>query len=375
VEPEISLEARRHAQLREFIASGAELEVGSTSNLPLPLPELLRTATGGAHVVQTLSGGLTAIVHQIRVNGQDYALKLRRPVSLVKNFDGDTAFLNELMRRAEIERLRALGTWPDAGTVTRTIYASHRYGILLTPWVYGDIVRHWSPRTLQQAFAAGAALIEAGLFEWDFSPGNVLDDGQNVWLFDLGYCYRFDPLTQFNTAGNGLNESLFHMIERFETRNLFAVWLAMEQEGGIDAALAHYRQAKLAAIECYESLLERLAAKGAQSYITLQLKTIIVSWQTALLSHAALQGLYLKEGWRSHMLDLDDDLRGKSCTHTTLLRADWLINALQTQFDALAQSDALLWGDRGCSREALVARYQTLRQEASHLLLAQTRAA
>jgi hypothetical protein len=75
------------------------------------------------------------------------------------------------------------------------------------------------------------------------------------------------------------------------------------------------------------------------------------------------------------MLDLDDDLRGKSCTHTTLLRADWLINALQTQFDALAQSDALLWGDRGCSREALVARYQTLRQEASHLLLAQTRAA
>ena len=37
-----------------------------------------------------------------------------------------------------------------------------------------------------------------------------------------------------------------------------------------------------------------------------------------------LEALYLKEAWRSHWLDLHDDLSGQTCTASTLARIGWL---------------------------------------------------
>jgi hypothetical protein len=64
-------------------------------------------------------------------------------------------------------------------------------------------------------------------------------------------------------------------------------------------------------------------------------------WRQALAG--SLEGLYLAEGWRSHLHDLHDDLSGHSCTPMTLARADWLIQRLQHDHAAL-QSLGVLQG-------------------------------
>ena len=56
---------------------------------------------------------------------------------------------------------------------------------------------------------------------------------------------------------------------------------------------------------------------------------IIGDWQQPL-PHA-LARLYLREAWRSHWSDLDDDLQGQTCTPLTLQRLDWLTECLEAQ--------------------------------------------
>jgi hypothetical protein len=93
-----------------------------------------------------------------------------------------------------------------------------------------------------------------------------------------------------------------------------------------------------------------------------RLDAITMRWREALRGDAA--ALYLAENWRSHVLDLDDDLRGRSCTPMTLRRADWLLAALQEHFDALVALQALFGPDRGRSRAELRADYQARRRQA-----------
>ena len=45
-------------------------------------------------------------------------------------------------------------------------------------------------------------------------------------------------------------------------------------------------------------------------------------WRNALAGDPG--GLYLQEAWRSHWLDVKDDLSGQSCTPLTLQRLAWL---------------------------------------------------
>ena len=82
-------------------------------------------------------------------------------------------------------------------------------------------------RTLQtvptQMQAVEAELARWGWFDWDPSPGNLLDDGQQISVFDFGYMWPFDPLHEFNS--NGLADPQFHVPERLETRTLSGLWL------------------------------------------------------------------------------------------------------------------------------------------------------
>ena len=73
---------------------------------------------------------------------------------------------------------------------------------------------------------------------------------------------------------------------------------------------------------------------------------------------------YTLGGERSHVLDLEDDLHGRSCTPMTLRRADWLLVALKDHFDALAAGDAFFQADRGRTRAELEARYRGKRTQA-----------
>jgi hypothetical protein len=359
----LTLDAQRHAHQLKFLATGGRLTIGDAASCPLA-PEVLAATQGDEpYVVRTLASGLTAWVHHIRIGGRSWALKQARPECLVQNVDGQTSFLNELQRRQEIEALKALpGGRERFHGVTDTLYASLQHGIVLTPWIEGDVVRRWDARRLRQVFELGAELLLAGLFEWDFSPGNLLDDGRQVWMFDFGYMYRFDPLHQLNTAGHGTDVPMFHLAERFETRNYFGYLLDCEVRQGRAVALNEFRMEKEIASAAFERLLSGLRARGADALVLDSTAKCIARWAEALRGN--LETLFLVEGWRSHVIDLDDDLRGKTCTPMTLRRADWLLAAARDHYAALKAQSAFFWHDEGKSQSQLLATYERQREDA-----------
>ena len=367
---QLTLDQQRHAAQLAFAAGGAELRVGDEAALPLPLATLLATRSDSPYVVETHTGGLTATVHRIRAGGRDWTLKLARAEARVRNIDGQTSFLNEVQRRADFTRLKAQpGGRERFAAIVDTVFASYRHGVLLSPWIDGDIVAAWDARRIHQLLQAACACAAAGLFEWDLSPGNVLDDGAQVRLFDFGYMYPFDPRTQFNSAGRGDDVPLFHPAERFETRNYFGVLLRIERERerGAAAALAAFRLEKEIALEVYREHRAQLAALGASAAVLGRLDALIARWQRALTGELA--ALYLSEGWRSHLLDLDDDLHGQSCTPMTLARADWLLAALTDRFDELVAQQALFGRDAGGSQSQLLDAYRQRRAQAEQFQL------
>jgi hypothetical protein len=337
--------------------------VGSARDCPLPVDQLAAVRGDEPWVREVFDGGLTARVFRIHAAGRDWTLKKARASAGVHNVDGQTSVLNEIQRRADLTRLKAEpgGAQRLAGIVD-TQYASLRRGILLSPWIEGSIVRTWDERSLGQLFEQLVELYLAGLFEWDLCPGNLLDDGRQVMLFDFGYMYRFDPLTQFNSAGDGTSEPMFHPVERFETRNFGAWLLEVEQRQGPAAALAAFRREKAVALPAYERLRAALAARGAQPATLARFEGITIRWREALRGDAA--ALYFAENWRSHVLDLDDDLHGRSCTPMTLRRADWLLAALHEHFGTLVALQALFGRDLGRSRDELRADYEARRRRA-----------
>lgn len=360
----LTLEARRRAAQLAFIAGGAPLEVGSLAHFPLDLGALMALEDGTPPVELTLDSGLTARVYRLNVGGRRWTLKRARREPRVRNVDGRTSFLNEVQRRADLEGLKRQpgGERRWAGIVD-TVYASFRDGLLLSPWIEGELVTHWDERRIGQLLALVCDLWFEGLFEWDLCPGNLLDDGRQVRLFDFGYLYRFDPRRQFSSAGHGTDVSLFHPAERFESRSFSAALLDLEQGHGAGAALALYRLEKEIALDTYRRLRARSAARGASHEVLAWLDGIAGRWALAL--GGDLASLYLAENWRSHVLDLHDDLSGQSCTPTTLRRADWLLAALDEHADALRAAQAFFGGDEHCDVAALRQRYQGYRRDAA----------
>ncbi len=360
-----TLDAQRHRAQRAFLDSGAALTLGQAHHCPLTPGQLAALTSDSAHLVRRIDSGLTATIYQLRVDGRDYALKRARAQCLVQNADGQTSFLNELQRRADIDQLaRRHGQFER---FVPTIYGSLAHGLIVMPWISGQSVVDWDERRLRQLFDSGRELLEHGLFEWDYSPGNLLDDGATLWQYDYGYMYRFDPLCQFNSAGRGADTALFHLAERFETRSFFGWLLGRERELGQDAALAAFRLEKQVALECYERLRANLNERGATPTVLAWLDGIMHAWRVAL--HGDLATLYLKEGWRSHVMDLDDDLRGQTCTPGTLARCDWLLATLEHHLDALRACDALLHSDVDCDQASLLLRYQGYRAQAQRYQL------
>ncbi|MEX6502247.1 hypothetical protein [Pseudomonas zhanjiangensis] len=322
----MSPEQRRHQAQLAFAASGEELEVGRADDCPLPVEQLLASTTASPWVTRHFAGGLTAEVYRIEAGGRAWTLKRARPRCKVANVDGQTSFLNEVQRRADIQRLKtAAGGAERFAALVDTQYASYRQGLLLSPWIDGQAVGDWNERRLLQLFDCLHELLLEGLFEWDLCPGNTLDDGR-IRLFDFGYMYRFEPLRAFNS--NGCASPQFHAAERFETRQYFACLLQLEKHGE-QQALNAFELEKRIALEAYRRLHHELARRGASAGVLSWLEAIMASWQGALA--AGLDGLYLKEAWRSHWLDLHDDLGGQTCTPLTLARIDWLAGCLEAR--------------------------------------------
>lgn len=350
-----NLEQARQRHRLELWQDSTEIIIGSEQGLPWTFDQLAAIDGSEPFVRQKLDSGLTAFVYQLEFDGKYYALKQARPRCLVQNVDGQTSYLNEILCRQQIESIRA--EHPDSfAAITRTYAASLRKGVMLTEWIEGEPIREWDQRKLEQVFMAGAELLLAGLFEWDYCAGNLLDDGKNLRLFDFGYTYPFDPLCHFNSAGNGDDVPMFHLAERFETRNYFGYLLGIEQKQGLGAALAAFRLEKEVALQAYLGLQQTLHHRGANTNVINWYAGYIAQWSTAL--RGDLHRLYLYEGWRSHVLDLDDDLRGQTCTPMTLQRSAWILTALQQHFEELKSMGAFFWHDVGRSREQLIDDYR-----------------
>lgn len=356
-----TLDEVRQAQALAFLASGQDLSFGDAAGCPFSLDELRDLRAESPAVARLCDGGLTAQVFKVQASARHpaglsgasppvwYAVKKARPVCLVQNADGATSFLNELRRHRELRELKEAGT-----AITGVIYpiwGSLSAGVIVSPWIDGE---HGQELTLNAARDSGdlnqagsqpaartlrvvAQILDTacqlwanGFFEWDLSAGNILDDGEQAWLYDFGYLYRFDPATQFNSAGRGDDCPQFHPVERFETRNLFAQLLKVEETLGLAVALERFRIIKSLALVAYEGLVRPNpagASAGATGVSEAWLQGIQSAWRGVLQAGdpQALARLYLEEAWRSHKADLDDDLHGKSCTYRTLERVDWLI--------------------------------------------------
>ena len=356
-----SLDALRHAAQRTLLDGAATLCLGSLSGTPFTRQGLVALAPDDAQVEAVLDGGLTAEVWRLNAGGRRWALKRCRAASRVRNADGELAFVNELLRRAELEPLRAADPGRWAG-LCPTQWADLQAGLILSPWLEGATPQEWNERQLAQLFALGTRLWLEGFFEWDYSPGNLLDDGRQLMLFDFGYCYRFDPLRQFNSAGDGRSAPQFHPVERFETRCYFAHLLELEHSQGLDAALQAFALEKRVARTAYEQLRDELAERSAEPALGEWLEALLRGWR--LDEPAALPRLYLQEAWRSHAADLDDDLRGRSCTPTTLRRADWLLQQLAVATPQLRLLGALAADEAALDDAALLALYRQRRAEA-----------
>lgn len=341
--PDLTLDQRRQQANLAFIASGAEFTLGDARALPLDVSALKALRLDSPGVEALHDGGLTAEVLCLHHAGRRWAIKRARAECRVRNPDGATSFLNELQRHGELAARQPL---PG---IAAPAYGSLRHGLLVSPWIDGRHPGVLDERQARSLLQAGCALIEHGFFEWDYSAGNLLDDGTRLWLYDFGYCYRFDPLTQFNSAGHGHDHPQHHLAERIEGRHLFG---ALLDAGSDAAALPHFVAFKRLAAQAYEGLADRLAARGATAPVLGHYRGLAQRWRDGLALAPAQ--LYLADAWQAHRSDLDDDLRGRSCTPRTLRRARWLQQAWRAHAAALRASGALSAEDAARSDAALL---------------------
>lgn len=95
---------------------------------------------------------------------------------------------------------------------------------------------------------------------------------------------------------------------------------------------------------------------------------ITARWASALADPAALSRLFAVEAFRSHVLDIEDDLHGQSCTLLTLQRIDWVIGQLEQHYRFIADEGGLFYDNEGKSQQALLSSYAQKRQQAQRYL-------
>ncbi|WP_028865477.1 hypothetical protein [Psychromonas aquimarina] len=363
----MDLEQQRQQQQKLFAESGRNIEIGDLKGFPLTLAQLKATSSVSDYVVESFNSGLTAVVHHLQFADQHWTLKLKRPVSLVNNIDGQTSFLNEVQRRRDLTLLKQ--SEPSAFKhIIDTQFASFTEGIILSPWINGEPPLIFSQRLFEQIFSCIVNLELNGLFEWDFCPGNILVDTDNeIKLFDFGYMYQFDPQKHFNS--NGRATPLFHGIERFETRFFFDYLMKNPLNLSESDLFELYRLEKQCALPAYQLKLQRLRDAGAEASVISRQYVINQSWEKALASESALTELYLVESYRSNVLDLLDDLHGQSCSPYTIKKADLILGFISSNFARLQKGDAFFFGDEKLTRDELIIKYTLLRKDAQRFQL------
>jgi len=343
----------------KFLESGEELEIGNIDDLPLSSDELIKSDENSPFVIQTLKGGLTAYIYKIFANGKYWCLKKKRENILVKNIDGQTSFLNEIQRRQDFEKLKKD---PIRGknykNIIDTVYASNNKGIILSPWIEGEHINH-NKKMIKSLFDSIYHMEIEGIFEFDFCSGNLLVRDNEIILFDFGYMYKFNPLTEYNPDGK--NNPVFHAAERYESRYFFQYLMDLETEMGINQVYKEFRDEKEIVLNMYKKKILWLEKKNAQLDVINLTKHFIHLWELGLASSEGLEKLYALESFRSYVIDLADDLHGQSCSANTILKVDRILTILKVDYEFLKENNSLFWGDENESKEAIINKYRSKR--------------
>ncbi|NVD06803.1 phosphotransferase [Vibrio sp. JPW-9-11-11] len=356
----------RQKQQQVFDDSESNIIVGDVVSCPISPKQLAETTAQSEYVVETFDSGLTAEVFRIRIDNQDFTLKKRRKQAKVRNLDGHFSFLNEVQRRADFEVIKRDQANLGCADIVNTVYADYRLGIILSDWIEGDAIEALSFSQLERFFATLMMCEQHGLFEWDLCSGNLLVDNNGyIKLFDFGYMYPFDPKREFNS--NGVSDPLFNFCERFETRFLSG-WL-LEGQYSNKEALEIFSRVRRAALKAIENKIEWLFDQGAEQHIVNYYRGLRAQFREALSSDEALQACYLLSMFRSHVLDIEDDLEGKSCTPLTLKRIEVVQTTLNEHYPMLKNNGALFYHNDGLSLEELTRQYQNKYQLAKQYQL------
>lgn len=363
----------RQKQQAAILESGKEVEAGNIADLPVDLETLKNIDETSPLAVKSFTGGLTAVVHKLEIGGKFYTLKKKRENILVHNIDGQTSFINEVQRRRDFEELRKKDAAACAGIVS-TIYASINHGIILSPWIDGGHIERYSADVLDQIFAILISMELGGVFEYDPTSGNLLfaSDGR-VMMYDFGYAYRFDPRYDFNP--DGLEVPVFHAAERFETRCFMQHLMDVEEYISRSAALSLYALEKESALKAYIRKLRWLEDNGGADVTLTFVRGYIELWEKALASPAELERTLALESFRSWVLDIHDDVGGKSCTPDTLRKADKVIAIAKSDYGFLAAHGGLFWGDEKLAKDELVKRYESFREDARQFQISRAESA
>nr|WP_319554171.1 phosphotransferase [uncultured Vibrio sp.] len=358
----------RQKQQSEFEASGDNIEVGTPESCPLDPSVLASITEASDYVTKSIDSGLTAEVYQLTINSKKYTLKKKRVSALVSNVDGKFSFLNEVQRRADFYKLKSNHDDHELlPNIVDTIYANYRLGIILSPWIEGEPLETLNKDIFKQILETTSLCEQYGLMEWDLCEGNILinEDGK-VFLFDFGYMYPFNPLVDINS--NGMSDPIFHSAERFETRFFFG-WLLDRNNLSEDDKIALFADLKSVAIDVFNKKISWLKANNASPEVTQHFQDIVNRWSAAFMSREALRKLYRAESFRSHVLDIEDDLHGKSCTSKTLARILSVSDSITNHYEFLKSNDCLFYGNAGKSQQDLLETYHQKYKLAQEYLL------
>jgi len=345
---------RREFQ-QKFDESGEDLIIGSLEGFPLPLEDLLAIDETSSLVVEVHDSGLSGTVYRLDLEGKSYALKVKGE-SQVRNIDGRTSFLNEIQRRKELLSLKRGNPRKYRGIVD-TIYAHYRKGIILSHWIEGGPLRVVDPVFLESLYQTLWAMEQGGIFEYDLCGGNLLVGPDNRICFnDFGYSYRYNPLVEYNPDGR--DNPVFHSAERFESRFFMNYLYKVERWIGLEAALKLYRWNMEAASVVYGEKLQWLQDQGADKEVIQWVAGIIKRWESG-----PIEELYRLDLFRSSIMDVHDDITGKTCTPGTLEKILFVQKEASEKYPQLKEAGMFFWGDENKTLPELLAGYKVMEKK------------
>ena len=242
------------------------------------------------------------------------------------------------------------------GGIVDTVYASFKRGIILSNWIEGDEIIKYDKDIFDEIFKNLTYMEYAGIFEYDMINGNLLlTNDKKVIMYDFGYTYTFDPLTEYNP--DGLEVDIFHIAERFETRCFMQHLMDIENQLSIDNALTLFGIEKEVAIKWYKIKLDWLKKNQAKDYLITHVENYIKLWENGLKNREDLIRLYRLESFRSYLLDVHDDISGKSCNPDTLQKIEKVILFTTENYDFIKSNNGFFWGDEKLNRDQLLEKY------------------